>query len=120
MATITRFEELEIWQMTRQIAKEINDLIKTNKLMLDDKRFCSQIKASSGSIMDNIAEGFERNGREEFKQFCSIAKASAGETRSQIYRAADDGYITREVEVYFVELLLVISKKIAAFKKVFN
>ena len=92
MATIKKFEDLEIWQEARRLAKEIH-LICTETNLKTDFRFRDQIKASSGSVMDNIAEGFERNGNLELRQFLSIAKGSAGEARSQLYRVYDFGYI---------------------------
>ena len=95
MATITRFEDLEIWQEARRLAKLIHLLAYETDLK-NDFRFRDQIKASSGSVMDNIAEGFERNGNIEFRQFLSIAKGSAGETRSQLYRTLDCNYINQE------------------------
>ena len=95
MATITRFEDLEIWQEARRLAKEIH-FISIETGLKTDFRFRDQIKATSGSVMDNIAEGFERNGNLEFRQFLSIAKGSAGETRSQLYRVLDFNYINEE------------------------
>ncbi|NBL66071.1 four helix bundle protein [Flavobacterium sp. NST-5] len=97
MATITRFEDLDIWKDARKLSKEIYLITQNNSDFKSDFRFRDQIRASSGSIMDNIAEGFERNGNLEFRQFLSIAKGSAGETRSQLYRALDFNYITQEV-----------------------
>jgi len=95
MATITKFEDLEIWQEARKLTKEVHQISKETDLK-HDFRFKEQIKAASGSVMDNIAEGFERDGNLEFRQFLSIAKGSAGETRSQIYRLFDYEYISEE------------------------
>ncbi|HLV46343.1 MAG TPA: four helix bundle protein [Flavobacterium sp.] len=95
MATINRFEELEIWQEARRLSKAIHKItIETD--LKTEFRFKEQIKASSGSVMDNIAEGFERDGNLEFRQFLSIAKGSAGEVGSQLYRVFDYGYINEE------------------------
>ena len=94
MATITKFEDLEIWQEARRLSKEIISISKNTKLNKDFK-FNAQIN-SSGSVMNNIAEGFERNGNAEFRQFLSIAKGSTGEARSQLYRVFDNDYINEE------------------------
>jgi four helix bundle protein len=93
MATVNRFEDLEIWKEARRLAKEIH-LVSVETELKNDFKLKSQIKDSSGSVMDNIAEGFERDGNMEFRQFLSIAKGSAGETRSQLYRVFDCRYIT--------------------------
>jgi len=101
MATIKRFEDLEIWQDARRLSKEIIFISKNTDLNKDFK-FNAQIKDSSGSVMDNIAEGFERNGNIEFRQFLSTAKGSAGEARSQLYRVFDNDYINEEKLNYLV------------------
>ena len=95
MATIERFEDLEIWQSARIISKKIH-LLSLETELKNNFGLKNQIKNSSGSVMDNIAEGFERGGNLEFRQFLSVAKASAGETRSQLYRLWDFDYIDQK------------------------
>ncbi|RYF79817.1 MAG: four helix bundle protein [Chitinophagaceae bacterium] len=64
-----------------------------NRCNQKNYRLTNQIEGSAGSIMDNIAEGFERGGNKEFLQFLYISKGSCGEFRSQLYRALDRNYI---------------------------
>ena len=92
MEKIRRFEDLEIFQIARGLCKDIY-IITDAESFKCDYRFTQQIRAAAGSIMDNIAEGFERNGNKEFVNFLYIAKGSCGEVRSQLLRANDVGYI---------------------------
>ena len=88
MATIHNFEELEIWKEARILYKKI--LVITDRPIVEKSyRFKDQIREAAGSVMDNIAEGFERDSRLEFVNFLSIAKGSSGEVRSQIQRGFD-------------------------------
>ncbi|MDL2312463.1 four helix bundle protein [Bacteroidales bacterium OttesenSCG-928-B11] len=116
MATIKRFEDLEAWNLAREFAKFIFGITCTD-LFEKDYRFKSQIRASSGSVMDNIAEGFERGGNKEFVQFLFYAKGSCGETRSQLYRALDCNYISKEVFDLGQEKAISLSKSIGGFIK---
>jgi four helix bundle protein len=95
MSTINKFEDLEVWQNARLLSREIYALTDSSSFS-KDFALKSQILRSCGSIMDNIAEGFERDGKKEFLQYLSIAKGSAGELRSQLYRALDNNYINEE------------------------
>jgi four helix bundle protein len=92
---IYRFEDLEIWKEARDLCKVIREYTKRREFSKDFK-LSSQINGSSGSIMDNVAEGYERDGNKEFIQFLSIAKGSNGETRSQAYRSFDAGFINEQ------------------------
>ena len=95
MASVKDFEELAIFQKARELSQRIYPV--TNKDgFKSDFRFVQQIRAAAGSIMDNIAEGFERGGNKEFLNFLYIAKGSCGEVRSQLIRANDVGYLTHE------------------------
>lgn len=94
MARIENFEDLEIWQLARELCQIIRKLSRV-EIFAKDLRFASQINSASGSIMDNIAEGFERDGNKEFINFLYIAKGSNGEVRSQSYRAFDAEFINK-------------------------
>lgn len=76
MGTISRFEDLDIWKKAREFSKLVFGLTLKNGFEKDFS-LRNQINASSGSIADNIAEGFEREGNKEFINFLSIAKGSA-------------------------------------------
>jgi four helix bundle protein len=112
----TSFEDLPIWQKGRELSKLIHALTETGSISSDFK-FRDQIRSSSGSVPDNIAEGFERGGNKEFIQFLYIAKGSCGETRSQSYRAFDNNYISELQLKELLDLTKEISSGISNFIK---
>jgi four helix bundle protein len=114
--TIKHFEDLEIWQEARDLAKFVFEISRQDGFS-EDFRFRGQFRSSSGSIMDNIAEGFERDGNKEFIQFLSIAKGSCGETRSQSYRAFDCNYISQEQLNDLLDRTIKLSNRIGSFMK---
>jgi len=95
MTSIKRFEDLEVWKQARVLCQDVFQST-LEEAFARDFGLKNQIRNSSGSVMDNIAEGFERDGSREFVQFLSISKGSCGECRSQLYRALDRKYITNE------------------------
>ena len=115
MATIKRFEEIKSWQKARVLNKKVGDIIDKGQFKRNFK-LIHQIEGSAGSIMDNIAEGFEGSGNKEFVQFLYIAKGSCGEFRSQLYRAVDRKYINElEFETLYamaIEIIVMIQKLI--------
>ena len=119
MATVNKFEDLEVWQMARKYARSIYELTLKEKFAKEYK-FKDQIKDSSGSVMDNIAEGFGRGSRLEFIQFLSIAKGSADEVKSQLYRILDYQLITEEAFKKYYKQANTIGAKIYSFMKYLN
>lgn len=119
MSKILKFEDLEIWQKSREVCQYVEVLFEETKL---GSRYSirDQIDRSSGSIMDNIAEGFERNGNREFIQFLSIAKGSCGEVKSQNYRAFDKKLISEEQFNKLNNLTEVLKNKIGAMINYLN
>jgi four helix bundle protein len=93
---VISFEDLEISRLARELYKYVYNITSEKPFYLDFK-LSDQIRSSSGSVSDNIAEGFERGGDKEFIQFLSIAKGSCGETRNQSYRSYDSNYISQAI-----------------------
>ena len=95
MGTIKRFEDLEIWQLARNLCMMIEELFLSTPVG-SNYSLRNQMEKSSGSIMDNIAEGFDRDGNREFIAFLSYSKGSSGELKSQLYRCFDKGLISKQ------------------------
>ncbi|MDP1545132.1 MAG: four helix bundle protein [Anaerolineales bacterium] len=95
MAKIERFEDLQSWQKARQLANLIYDLTE-HQDFTKDFRLRGQIQDAAGSIMHNIAEGFDAGTNPEFIRFLKIARRSASEVQSELYLALDRTYITQE------------------------
>lgn len=95
MATLKKFEDLERWQLARMQGNEFYALL-SKSAPVHDFALRNQVKAASASVMDNIAQDFERSGNREFKNFPGIAKESNGECRLQLCRCPDRGYVATE------------------------
>jgi four helix bundle protein len=87
------FEELKCWQKSRELCQCIFRLVNQAPFSRDFS-LKDQILRSSGSVMDNIAEGFGRGGNKEFIQFLFYSKGSCLEVMSQLYRAKDRAYLS--------------------------
>ncbi len=102
--------------MARDLCKEVYAITRDGEFH-KDSRFVQQIHAAAGSVMDNIAEGYERDGNKEFINFLYIAKGSCGEVRSQIIRASDVGFIDKDTATQLYNDCMGLSKAISAFIK---
>ena len=109
MATVNSFEELKVWQKARILCQQVFVLTE-QKPFSQDYKLKGQINVSSGSVMDNIAEGFGRQGNNEFTNFLTISNGSLMEVKSQLYRALDRNYINRLKFDELCALIVEISK----------
>jgi len=116
MATLRKFEEIEGWQLARQLTRDIYAISKQGDFARDFG-LRDQIQRASVSIMANIAEGFERSGTKEFIQFLAIAKGSTGEVRAQLYVALDQGYIDQNTFDQLNSLCIETARKIGGLIK---
>ncbi|RYZ50246.1 MAG: four helix bundle protein [Sphingobacteriales bacterium] len=111
MPTIRRFEDLEIWQAARAQCIAVNKLIESTPLK-NDFSLRDQVTRSSGSVMDNIAEGFDRFTRKDFRHMLTIARGSNAEVRSQLYRMLDKGYLEQDIADQVIKSNIRLSVKI--------
>ena len=114
--TLKSFEEIEVWQASRILVKEIYEVFNP----LKDYGFKDQITRAAISIMNNIAEGHERYSKKEFARFLKIAKGSCGEVRSMVMIAFDLKYINLAQKDYFMDTCLNISRQLSGFIKYLN
>lgn len=113
MATINSFEELNVWQKSRDLCRQVFLLLQGEKFA-KDYALKDQINRSSGSVMDNIAEGFGRQGTNEFINYLRIASGSLLEGKSQLYRVPDRKHISQTQHDDAVGLIVEIGKTVTA------
>ena len=110
---IEKFEDIVAWQKSGELSLSIYEVFKDNS----DFAFKNQIQRAVVSIMNNIAEGFERKGNKEFKHFLFIAKGSCGEVRSMLYLAFKLNYLSQSEFKKHYSLSVEISKILSGFIK---
>lgn len=113
---VDRFEEIIAWQKAQQLTLLVYKNLSSNK----DFSFREQICRASISIMNNIAEGFERKSDAEFRHFLFIAKGSCGEVRSMLYIADKLNYLKKDDFETLMNLSLEISRTISGLIKSLN
>lgn len=111
---IEKIEDIEIWQVSRKLTRLIYKYT-GGESFSKEFRFKDQIRAAAGSVMDNIAEGYGRGGNKEFINFLCIARGSNEETRSQLYRAYDNEFISPSEFEDAIALVNEVSNKINSF-----
>jgi four helix bundle protein len=92
MPLIEDFADFEAFKRCRDFTRKVGVLVRTDYLR-KDLDLVRQIRRASVSILSNFAEGFEREGRQEFLQFLAFSKESVGDVRAQLMYALDEGYL---------------------------
>ncbi len=95
MTTIKNFEDLNAWQKARELAGYVYALTRKEKFSRDFG-LRNQIQEAAGSVMHNIAEGFESGSDPEFVRFLKYSRRSASEVQSEAYLALDRKYINEQ------------------------
>jgi len=113
MATIQRFEDLEIWKKARSFSNLIYPLTFKDPIS-SDFRYKDQIRGSCGAIMDNITEGFERGSRLKFINALTTAKGEIGELKSELFIGLDNLYFSEKDFQEFYQLADEITKMVTS------
>lgn len=116
---IERFEEIESWQLARRLTTAVYGIWDVDRRPRDFALQDQMVRAA-GSVMHNIAEGFDSGSNGEFMRFLSYAKRSCSEVQSQLYVALDRGYIERPLFDELYELSRLTRAKIGAFMNYLN
>jgi len=111
-----RFEELPCWNKARELCQGVLELINQGGF-LRNFSLRDQISRAAGSVMDNIAEGFDDGSTREFIRFLGYAQRSCSEVQSQLYRALDSKYITQDQFDQVYEIASECRKQIKGFRK---
>ncbi len=111
--TIERFEDIIAWQKAKILTIEIYTILRETK----DYGYREQIQRAAVSIMNNIAEGFERRSNKEMKQFLFIAKGSCGEVRSMLELGGELGYFSKKQTTNLIATSLEVSKMLSGLIK---
>ena len=112
---VRRFEDLLVWQKAMDLACLVYEF-SSKGTWVRDHAFADQIHRCAVSISSNIAEGFERNSRPDFRRFLAIAKASCGELRSQIHLALRLQYVSEDAHRFAIEMAEDLSSKIGRLR----
>ncbi len=110
---INKFEDIIAWQKSGSLSLKIYKIFSKNK----DYGFANQVQRAAVSIMNNIAEGFERNTNKEFIYFLFIAKGSCAEVRSMLYLAIKLKYINKDQFKELHYITIEISRCLSGFIK---
>ena len=116
---INRFEELEVWQLSRKLVEEIYKVTNEGHFK-KDFALRDQLRRAAISVISNIAEGFERRTKNELIQFLFISKGSSGEVRSQLYVSLDLNYITKDTFTDLFNLTEKVTRSLSGFIKYLN
>jgi four helix bundle protein len=113
---VSRFEDLIVWQEARRYCAEIGRATDTPEFFRDGV-LRPRMNKTAASIVENIAEGFERESLPEFSQFLKVAKGSAGEARAQLYAARDRGLLRVEQFDQFFAMITAIGKMLRRLRE---